>query len=106
MNLKDYLIETKPDNPEKVMWTKKDAITFIRKHNQLWKRAGYKPKIVGSVARQGWSYKDLDIELHPTTDDYDFELIMNTFPGDFTYNMETYEGKWKGKLVDFLFFED
>jgi len=105
MKLRDYLTESKPEQPDKVAWTKKEATTFIRKYKQLWKRAGYKPKIVGSVAGQGWSYKDLDIELHPTTEDYNFELIMNAFPGDFTHGMDTYEGNWKGKLVDFLFFE-
>lgn len=93
-------------------WSREQAEDFVK--NTPFAEAGYSAKIVGGVAINGRSSHDLDILLTPTTNDFDFEKLMNYFAGVGADQQPTYDGEeevWEvrlpsGQIVDFFFTAD
>lgn len=51
-------------------WTKEQAEAFLKKHEVIFKKTGFEPVIVGSVAKKGRSDHDLDVLLKFTGDEF------------------------------------
>jgi hypothetical protein len=51
----------------KTMWTREEAIIFIRELSLKMQLAGYEIALAGGVLKKGKSSKDLDLIIFPTT---------------------------------------
>lgn len=68
------------ENNQKIAWDRQSAAAFLTQFAPVLQQAGFTAQIVGSVAKQGFSYKDLDLLLsvpNNRIEDFDFEVILN-----------------------------
>jgi len=66
---------------ENKRWTIEKANQFLKEVESALSKAGYKAKVIGSVAKKGWSDHDLDLLLTPVREDFDFEILDEYFGG-------------------------
>jgi 8-oxo-dGTP pyrophosphatase MutT (NUDIX family) len=93
-------------------WSREQAEDFLRQLPLA--EAGYVGKVIGGVAATGRSSHDLDILLIPTTQEFDFEKVMNYFQSVGADQQPTHNGEeeiWEvrlpsGQVVDFFFSEE
>lgn len=57
-------------------WTKEEVNKVWSPIQRLATETGFEAQIVGSIATEGYSDKDLDILLTPADDDFDYEAFM------------------------------